>query len=68
MGENKFKEETIYSCGIDDGNIAHKVGSFIEDVSEELRTYIGVPKSMILQIILPIMSIVIGCRSIQHLV
>ncbi len=63
MSKNELKEEAIYECDIDDNDITDKVGSFIKDVSVELRSYIGVPKSMILQIILPIMSIAIGTKA-----
>ncbi len=44
-------------------NITDNAGSFICDAAEELRSYIGTPKSMILPIILPIMSIVIGTKA-----
>jgi len=58
MSKNELKKESI-----DDNDITDEVGSFIKDVSVELRSYIGVPKSMILPIILPIMSTAIGTKA-----
>jgi len=63
MPKSELKEEAIYECDIDDNDITDKVGSFIKDASTELRSYIDVPKSMILPIILPIMSTAIGTKA-----
>ena len=63
MSKNELKEEATYNCDVYDNDITDEVGSFIKDASAELRSYIPVPKSMILPIILPIMSTAIGTKA-----
>ncbi|BAF73244.1 DUF3987 domain-containing protein [Sulfurovum sp. NBC37-1] len=69
-----FEDETFEDEGIDakmfscdysytKDDITDMTGDFIKDAAEELRSYIDVPKSMILSIILPIMSAAIGTKA-----
>ena len=67
MINDELLEMKMYSCddydAYADDNTTDMAGDFIKDVSEELRSYLDVPKSMILQIILPMMSAVIGTKA-----
>ncbi len=54
-------EDNILSYEEDDVEV--DAGTFIKDVSEELRSYIRVPNNMILPILLSIMSIAIGTKA-----
>ena len=66
MIKDESLETKMHSCDdylFADGDTTDMAGDFIKDVAEELRSYIDVPKSMILQIILPMMSAVIGTKA-----